>query len=58
MIKRVDIIVPCYNFARFLTECVESVLQQTGVETIIDDLSDDDTPEVSSQLMSADRRLH
>src|SRR6185312_15605269 len=41
----VDVVVPCYNYARFLQECVGSVLSQDGVDVrvlIIDDASIDD----------------
>ena len=49
----VDVIVPCYNYGRFLRECVESVLDQDGVDVrvlIIDDASADDTPDVGRAL--------
>jgi glycosyltransferase involved in cell wall biosynthesis len=55
----VDVFVPCYNYGRFLRECVESVLDQDGVEVrvlIIDDTSIDDTPEVG-QALAADPRV-
>jgi len=58
--KRVDVIVPCYNYGRFLDECVQSVLRQEGVDTrvlVIDDASPDDTPIVASRLARADRRV-
>ena len=38
--SRVDVIIPCYNYARYLRGCVESVLSQGGVDVrvlIIDD---------------------
>ncbi|MFO0891123.1 MAG: glycosyltransferase [Isosphaeraceae bacterium] len=57
--SRVDVFVPCYNYARFLRECVESVLAQP-VDLrvlIIDDSSSDETPEVAAALASEDRRV-
>lgn len=56
----VDVIVPCYQYGRYLRECVDSVLSQEGVEVrvlIIDDESPDDTPEVSHALARADTRV-
>jgi glycosyltransferase involved in cell wall biosynthesis len=56
----VDVIVPCYNYGRYLRECVESVLSQTGVEVrvlILDDASTDDTPEVATALAADDPRV-
>lgn len=57
--SRVDVIVPCYNYGRFLRESVESVLTQP-VEVrvlIIDDASTDDTPEVAVALAAEDARV-
>ncbi|QEH37850.1 GalNAc(5)-diNAcBac-PP-undecaprenol beta-1,3-glucosyltransferase [Aquisphaera giovannonii] len=57
--SRVDVIVPCYNYGRFLRECVESVLSQP-VDLrvlIIDDCSGDDTPQVAAALAFEDRRV-
>lgn len=56
----VDVFVPCYNYGRFLEECVRSVLNQDGVDVrvlIIDDASSDDTPEVGRALAAADPRV-
>lgn len=56
----VDVLVPCYNYARFLERCVCSVLSQhgTGVRVlIIDDASTDDTPEVGQRLAALDSRV-
>jgi glycosyltransferase involved in cell wall biosynthesis len=56
----VDVIVPCYNYARFLRECVGSVLNQslrTVRVLIIDDASSDDTPAVAGQLVREDPRV-
>ena len=55
----IDVVVPCYNYARFLAGCVRSVLGQAGVAVrvlIIDDTSDDETPEAIAEL-SADPRV-
>lgn len=56
----VDIVVPCYNYARYLRGCVESVLSQRDVDVrvlIIDDKSTDDTPAVGQALAHADPRV-
>jgi len=52
--------VPCYNYARLLRECVESVLSQTNVDVrllIIDDASTDNTSDVAAQLAAQDSRV-
>jgi glycosyltransferase involved in cell wall biosynthesis len=54
------VVIPCYNYARFLPACVRSVLDQPGVDVrvlIIDDTSSDETPEVMAELMAADPRV-
>lgn len=56
----VDVVVPCYNYARYLRECVQSVLDQQGVAVrvlIIDDASPDDTEQVGRALAAADSRV-
>jgi glycosyltransferase involved in cell wall biosynthesis len=58
--SRVDVVVPCYNYGRFLGGCVESVLSQEGVEVrvlIIDDASADETPAVAEALADRDVRV-
>ena len=58
--SRVDVIIPCYNYAHFLRECVQSVLTQDKVEVralIIDDESPDNTPEVAAKLTREDHRV-
>ena len=46
----ISFIVPCYNYGRFLRECVESILKLEGGYDwellLIDDASADDTPEI------------
>jgi glycosyltransferase involved in cell wall biosynthesis len=57
---RIDVFVPCYNYGRFLRECVGSALAQEGVEVrvlILDDASADDTPEVGRALAAEDPRV-
>ena len=58
--SQVDIVVPCYNYGRFLRDCVKSILTQEVVEIrvlIIDDCSQDDTEDVGRQLASEDPRV-
>jgi glycosyltransferase involved in cell wall biosynthesis len=56
----VDVVVPCYNYGRYLERCVRSLLDQPAVDVrvlIIDDCSSDDTPNVGQRLSAADRRV-
>ncbi len=58
--SRVDVIVPCYKYAHYLRQCVESVLSQSHGDLrvlIIDDASPDHTPEVARELVAQDRRV-
>ena len=56
----VDIAIPCYQYGRFLRECVESVLSQ-GIRNvrilIIDNASSDNTLEVARRLAAEDERI-
>lgn len=55
----VTVVVPCYNYGRYLRQCVSSVLSQDvdlNVD-IIDDASADDTESVGSMLAAEDRRV-
>jgi glycosyltransferase involved in cell wall biosynthesis len=57
---RVDVVIPCYNYGRFLNKCVHSILDQDGVDVrvlIIDDCSSDDTPQVGQSLASTNSRV-
>jgi glycosyltransferase involved in cell wall biosynthesis len=59
-VKTVDVIVPCYNYGRFLRDCVKSVLVQPDVEVrvlIIDDCSPDETAIVGPALAAEDSRV-
>jgi len=56
----VSVVVPCYNYGRYLPECVDSVLDQDGVEVdvlIVDDASRDDSVDVARKLAAADHRV-
>lgn len=56
----VDIVVPCYNYARYLRTCVSSVLSQADVDVrvlVIDDASSDETAQVGAELAAGDGRV-
>ena len=56
----VDIVVPCYNYARYLPGCIHSILSQASVDVrvlIIDDASTDDTKQVGTDLAASDARV-
>lgn len=55
-----DVVVPCYNYGRYLSQCVRSVLRETRLDVrilIIDDASADNTAEVARQLAADDDRI-
>jgi len=59
-VASVDVVVPCYNYGRYLKRCVESLLAQENLDVrvlIIDDCSTDDSAQVGAALASADRRV-
>jgi hypothetical protein len=56
----VTVIVPCYNYGRYLTQCVDSALDQTGVKVdvlVIDDASTDGSDRLVRQLGLQDSRV-
>lgn len=56
----VTVVVPAYNYARYLEECATSVLTQRDVDVrllIVDDCSTDETPQVTAALAAADARV-
>lgn len=57
----ISIIVPAYNSARYLTEAIKSVQQQTyscWELIIVDDHSSDNTFNLSKQFSAKDQRIH
>jgi Glycosyl transferase family 2 len=60
VMRTVDVVIPCYNYARYLRECVQSVLPQSAVTVrvlVIDDASPDDTAQVGQALAASDSRV-
>jgi glycosyltransferase involved in cell wall biosynthesis len=59
-LKKVSVIVPCYNQAQFLDEALNSALDQSYVDwecIIIDDGSPDNTKEVALRWCNEDKRF-
>jgi len=57
---RVSVCVPTFNYARFLPDCIESVLQQTMADwelVITDDCSTDGTDTIVERYAKADPRV-
>jgi len=57
---KVDVVVPCYNYGRYLVDCVRSVLDQSIKDVrvlVIDDASSDDSLEVAKRLSALDWRV-
>ena len=56
----VTVVVPCYNYGRFLSQVAGSVLSQERVNArviIVDDASTDDSAAIAQQLAAADARI-
>jgi glycosyltransferase involved in cell wall biosynthesis len=56
----VDVVIPCYNYARYLPGCANSVLSQSEVDVrvlVIDDASSDETPIVGQKLAAANHAV-
>ncbi|VXB06206.1 glycosyltransferase family A protein [Citricoccus sp. K5] len=60
VIGTVTVVIPCFNYGRFLHGAVTSVLSQDEVEVdvvIVDDCSTDDSVQISEGLAAADERV-
>lgn len=60
LMPRVSIVVPCYNYGRYIQVCIESVLAQPGVDVdilIIDDASTDGSAEAVRVAVQKDSRV-
>jgi glycosyltransferase involved in cell wall biosynthesis len=59
--SRVDVVIPCYNYGKFLGDCVAGALDdQPGIDVrvlIIDDASTDDSAEIAEKLAASDDRI-
>lgn len=56
----VSVFVPCHNYARYLDDCLESVVTQDGVDVeilVIDDASTDGSAEVARRAAERDGRV-
>lgn len=56
----IDIVIPCYNYAHLLAQCVQSVLIQEVEDLriiIIDNASTDNSVEVARRLVESDGRI-
>lgn len=56
----VSVVIPCYNYARYLSDSVVSSLRQEGVQVqviVVDDASTDDSLAVAAALAEADPRV-
>ena len=59
-LSTVQVIIPCYDYGRYLRSCVASALCQEGVDVnvlIIDDCSSDNSIDICRELKSADQRV-
>ena len=60
VVRSVDVFIPCHNYGRYLRQCADSVLRQTGCHVrvlIIDDASTDNSLEVAHSIAMTDGRV-
>ncbi len=59
-IEMISVIVPTYNYGKYLQQCIDSVIAQTIEEwecIVVDNGSTDDTEKIVSNLMGSDDRI-
>jgi len=59
-LPRVSVVIPCFNYARYLPAALGSVLAQDGVDVdvvVVDDASGDDSLEVAREFADRDPRV-
>lgn len=57
IMPKVSVIIPSYNYAQYLPECIRSIFAQSSSDweaIIVDDGSTDNTPEVAPKLVAID----
>jgi CDP-glycerol glycerophosphotransferase len=60
MSARISVVVPVYNVAAYLEECLESIAQQTFTDlevVMVDDGSTDESPQIAERFASRDPRF-
>ena len=58
---KISVIIPCYNAARYLAECLDSILAQSEQDfemILVDDGSGDDTLAIAQAYAKRDARIH
>jgi len=61
MTKKISIIIPCYNAEKYVSKCLDSLLEQTyqDFEVIcVNDVSSDDTLSILQRYAEKDSRIH
>lgn len=56
----VSVVIPCYNYGRYLAACIDSVLEQPGVRAeviVVDDASPDATADIVQGYAARDPRV-
>lgn len=58
---RVSVIIPCYNYGRYIPQALESLQRQSFTQWecwVVDDGSTDDTADIVQSMMNIDPRIH
>ena len=57
--KLISVVVPCYNVSKYVSKCLDSLLNQTykNLEIIlVEDCSTDDTKKILKEYVKKDKR--